>query len=216
MNTQIRGTLTLKRAALHGMSIWVLGVACPSYTQAAGPGQFPDYFPAATVIKCPFLPGGLEEVPKCAGQPVTCMGTEGPDLILGSDAIDIIFAAAGNDVVHADAGDDIVCGGPGNDSLMGARGADTMLGEEGTDWLFGAPGPDRLYGGPGDYDILWGGPGVDYLDGGPGDFDVCMLQREMGEYDKEGCDTIYPPPGYVHDEDPEAGLLKRPSNNKAP
>ena len=91
-----------------------------------------------------------------------------------------------------------------------------MLGEEGTDWLFGAPGPDRLYGGPGDYDILWGGPGVDYLDGGPGDFDVCMLQREMGEYDKEGCDTIYPPPGYVHDEDPEAGLLKRPSNKKAP
>lgn len=216
MNNQIKGALALKRAVLHGMSLWALGVACPAYAAGPEPDQFPDYRPAATVFKCPFLPGGLKEVPKCGGKAVTCMGTEGPDLILGSDANDVIFAAAGNDVVHGDAGNDIICGGPGNDSLMGARGADTMFGQEGSDWLFGAPGPDRLYGGPGDYDVLWGGPGVDYLDGGPGDFDVCLLQREMGEYDKEGCETVYPPPGYVHDDEPEPGLLKRPRNTKSP
>jgi hypothetical protein len=35
-----------------------------------------------------------------------------------------------------------------------------------------------------------------------------MLQKEMGTADAS-CETVYPPPGYVHDQDPEAGLLKR-------
>jgi hypothetical protein len=179
---------------------------------AAGPAiteeQFPGYHPVHTVIKCPYLPEGLKEKPLCGGKPATCVGTDGHDLVLGSEEADVIVAGAGNDVVHADAGDDIVCGGPGNDSLMGARGADTLFGEAGNDWLFGAPESDVLDGGEGDFDVLWGGPGMDKLDGGPGDYDLCLLQREMGDFDAKGCNTVYPPPGYVHEDDPDPGLLK--------
>jgi hypothetical protein len=179
---------------------------------AAGPQvteeRFPDYNPAHTVIKCPYLPGGLKEVPLCDGRPATCVGTIGADLILGTDEPDVIVAGRGNDVVHGDAEDDVVCGGPGNDSLMGARGLDRLFGGEGDDWLFGAPGDDVLDGGEGDHDVLWGGPGFDKLNGGPGAYDVCMLQREMGDFDADGCNTVYPPPGYVHDEEPDPGVLR--------
>lgn len=180
---------------------------------AAGPEvtreRFPDYHPAHTVIKCPYLPAGLTEIPVCGGRPATCVGTDGPDLILGTEDDDVVVAGAGNDVVHGDAEDDVICGGPGNDSLMGARGHDRLFAGPGDDWLFGAPGDDELDGGEGDHDVLWGGPGFDKLNGGPGDFDVCMLQREMGDYDAEGCNTVYPPPGYVHDEEPDPGVLRR-------
>ena len=183
------------------------------HTFAAGPEvtpeAFPGYNPAHTVIKCPYLPENLAKVPLCAGQPATCVGTAGHDLILGTDENDVIVAGPGNDVVHGDAKDDIICGGPGNDSLMGARGTDRLFGGPGDDWLFGAPGDDELNGGPGDHDVLWGGPGVDNLNGGPGSHDVCLLQREMGDYDAVGCNTVYPPPGYVHDEEPDPGVLRR-------
>ncbi len=180
---------------------------------AAGPevagDRFPDYRPAHTVIKCPYLPAGLNDIPLCGGKPATCVGTDGADLILGTDENDVIVAGGGNDVVHGDAEDDIICGGPGNDSLMGARGVDRLFGGPGDDWLFGAPGADELDGGEGDYDVLWGGPGEDNLNGGPGAYDVCLLQREMGDYDAEGCNTVYPPPGYVHDEEPDPGVLRK-------
>jgi hypothetical protein len=180
---------------------------------AAGPEvteeAFPDYTAAHTVIKCPFLPPDLSKVPLCHGEKATCVGTDGHDLILGSDKNDVIVAGPGNDVVHGDAGDDILCGGPGNDSLFGARGADIIYGGPGDDWLFGAPDPDELYGGPGDFDVLWDGPGYGKLDGGPGNHDVCMLQREMAEVIEGTCETIYPPPGYLHDEEPEPGVLKK-------
>ena len=180
---------------------------------AAGPGapqdKFPDYDPAHTVIKCPYIPDGMKNIPACGGKKATCVGTDKSDLILGTAFNDVIVAGAGNDVVHGDAGDDTICGGEGTDSLMGARGADTLFGGPGDDWLFGARANDTLDGGPGDYDVLWGGPGFDNLDGGPGDYDVCLLQREMGEYDAEGCDTVYPPPGYIHDQDPEPGVLRK-------
>jgi Ca2+-binding RTX toxin-like protein len=183
------------------------------HTFAAGPvvtqDQFPDYKPSHTVIKCPYIPEGLGEIPVCGGQPATCVGTEGRDLILGTEEDDVIVAGGGNDVVHGDAEDDIVCGGPGNDSLMGARGADRLFGGPGNDWLFGAKGNDELNGGEGDNDVLWGGPGVDNLNGGPGAYDVCMLQRDMGAYDADGCNTVYPPPGYVHDEEPDPGILRK-------
>jgi hypothetical protein len=174
---------------------------------AAGPdpGKFADYHPVHTVIKCPFLPPGVTP-PTCDGQQATCVGTEGDDLILGSEGPDVVIALAGNDVVHGDQDDDTICGGPGNDSLFGARGKDTMLGEEGDDWLFGAPDDDDLQGGPG-YDVIWAGPGADKVSGGEGDRDVCMLQREMGTAD-DTCETIYPPPGYVHDDEPAPGILK--------
>lgn len=182
-------------------------------TSAAGPtvskDRFPDYDPAHTVIKCPYLPADLAEVPLCDGKPATCVGTDGKDLIIGSDKNDVIVAGGDHDVVHGDAGDDTICGGPGNDSLMGARGLDHLIGGPGNDWLFGAIGADELEGGEGDYDVLWGGPGFDKLDGGAGTHDVCMLQREMGDFDAEGCNTVYPPPGYVHDDEPDPGVLRK-------
>lgn len=169
------------------------------------PAQFADFHPGHTVIKCPNIPAGVM-LPTCNGLQATCAGTDGDDLILGSEHSDVIVALAGNDVIHGDAGPDTICGGPGNDALFGAHDGDTILGEEGDDFIFGAPGDDDLRGGPG-YDVLFGGPGQDKLSGGEGGEDVCLLQREMGEAD-DSCETIYPPPGYVHDQDPEAGLLK--------
>jgi Ca2+-binding RTX toxin-like protein len=152
--------------------------------------KFPHYHPAHTVIKCPYLPKGLVDIPTCDGHQATCVGTDGHDLILGSDGNDVIVAGAGNDLVHADAADDIVCGGPGDDSLFGARGLDTLYGESGNDWLFGAADPNNLYGGEGDYDVLWGGPSMlDYLEGGSGTHDVCMLQGDNGDYDTYTCNT---------------------------
>ena len=182
------------------------------------PEQFPDYDPAHTVIKCPYIPEEFEgkPLPTCHEEDATCIGTEGHDVIIGTDKDDVIMGLGGHDIIHADAGDDLVCGGPGNDSLMGARGADRLYGEDGDDWLFGAPEDDTLDGGPGDFDVLWGGPGHDHLAGGPGDHDVCMLQREMGEFKDGGCDTIYPPPGYVHDEEPDPGVLRKAEPLKLP
>ena len=198
----------VRHAAVASLALFLTGQAYaigPEVTQ----DRFPDYDPAHTVIKCPYLPPGMKDIPLCGGQRATCVGTAGPDLILGTDEDDVIVAGPGNDVVHGDAENDIICGGPGNDSLMGARGVDRLFGGPGDDWLFGAPGGDELNGGPGDYDVLWGGPGFDKLDGGPGAFDVCLLQREMGDFDAEGCNTVYPPPGYVHDEEPDPGVLRK-------
>lgn len=196
---------------LSSSVVWSGALLGGSIAFAAGPEvteeQFPDYHPAATVIKCPYIPDGLKEIPTCGGQQATCVGTKGRDLILGTENPDVIVAGPGHDVVHGDAENDIICGGPGNDSLMGARGDDTAYGGPGDDWLFGAPGADHLDGGPGDYDVLWGGPGFDKLDGGPGSNDVCMLQRDMGDF-APGCNTVYPPPGYMHDEEPDPGVLR--------
>ena len=191
----------------------LFALCIPGYAFSVGPEitseQFPDYNPAHTVIKCPYLPEGYQGDLLCGGEHVTCVGTEGADLIVGSDQDDVIHAGGGNDVVHGDAGDDTICGGWGNDSLMGARGFDRLFGGPGNDWLFGAVEADELHGGSGDYDVLWGGPGFDNLDGGPGAYDVCLLQRELGDFDAEGCNTVYPPPGYVHDDEPDPGVLRK-------
>jgi hypothetical protein len=195
----------LRSRSVNGIALALLGLSTGALAAGPDPVQFADYHPAHTVIKCPYIPPGMTEIPTCNGLQATCVGTDGDDLILGSEEDDVIVALAGDDVVHGDAGDDTICGGPGNDSLFGATGNDTLLGEEGDDWLFGARGDDDLRGGPG-YDVLWGGPGHDKLSGGEGDRDVCMLQRHMGDAD-DSCNTIYPPPGYVHDDEPEPGLL---------
>ena len=152
---------------------------------------------AGVAIKCPYLPAGLHEIPLCAGEAATCVGTPGNDLILGTDGDDVIVAGAGDDVVLADEGDDTVCAGPGNDAVHGAAGNDFLYGDEGTDWLFGARGTDVLDGGPGDGDVLMGGPG---LDGGAGTHDYCLQQRELAEVNADSCEIIYPPLGYSHDE----------------
>jgi len=170
--------------------------------------EFSNYHTSHTVIKCPFIPEGMKEIPQCGGKTVTCMGTDSHDLILGSEHGDVIFSGPGNDSVHGDAGPDVICGGAGNDALFGARGDDEIHGGPGDDWLFGAPGDDRLFGGPGDYDSLWEGPGHGYVNGGPGNFDVCLLQREMAVVEEGSCETVFPPPGYVHEDEPDPGVVK--------
>jgi hypothetical protein len=174
---------------------------CGATGSAAPLDELAGYHPAHTVIKCPYIPPEFDASgpPTCHGIPATCVGTRGHDLILGG---------VGGEVIMGPEGDDIICGGPGNDYVHGAKGADQIYGDEGDDLLLGARGDDRLYGGPGDFDTLWGGPGADYLDGGPGKFDVCMLQRELAEYNAETCNTVYPPPGYVHEEDPDPGIVR--------
>lgn len=169
--------------------------AIPFSAGAASPGV------EGAIILCPHLPADTSEIPLCNDQPATCVGTDGHDLIWGTDASDVIYAGAGHDVIQGDAGDDIICGGDGNDSIHGARGEDTLFGGPGQDWLFGARDNDTLFGGEGGFDVLWGGPGIDILNGGPGQYDVCLKQREGGDVDEESCETIYPPPGYKHDDE---------------
>ena len=159
-----------------------------------------------SIIICPYIPDHLtENLPLCNGQPATCVGTDGHDVIWGTDSSDVIVAGNGNDVIQGDAGDDTICGGEGDDAMHGARGDDTMFGEEGTDWVFGAVDDDNLSGGPGDFDVLWGGPGHDELDGGPGQYDVCLTQRDGGKVNEQSCEAIYPPIGYKHEQEHEMG-----------
>ena len=152
------------------------------------------------IIVCPHLPDTLTEIPLCKGEPATCVGTEGHDVIWGTDTRDVIHSGAGNDVIQADDGDDTVCSGPGNDAVHGARGDDRLFGGDGADWIFGSRGNDALYGDAGDFDVLWGGPGADLLDGGPGEYDVCLTQRDLGSANVETCEAIHPPVGHVHEQ----------------
>lgn len=181
----------------------------PTTQPTAATEQGLTYQPAHNPIRCPHLSADLVSMPTCGGKPATCIGTEDHDVILGTDGDDVIVAGPGNDVVHGSSGNDTICGGPGNDSLTGAEGEDSLYGGPGDDRLFGGVGSDYLYGGPGDFDVLWGGPGYDFLDGGPGAYDVCMLQRDMGEVNPNGCNTIYPPPGYIHQDNLDPDVLKR-------
>ncbi len=191
--------------------IWLMHFPNAAGADAAGTTGWPvDYAPVHTVVKCPYLDPTLSKsrIPTCDGVAATCMGTDGHDLIIGGNGDDVIVGLAGNDVIHGDEGRDLICGGPGNDAIHGAKGDDRLFGGEGNDNLFGARGDDQLFGGPGDFDVLWGGPGYDRLDGGPGAHDLCMLQRQLGEVVATTCGTVYPPPGYVHDEEPDPGILK--------
>jgi Ca2+-binding RTX toxin-like protein len=162
------------------------------------------------LILCPIIPDGGEGIAECNGRKASCVGTEGPDLIIGSDEGDVIVAGAGSDVVIGNAGDDLVCAGAGNDSVMGGLGDDSLYGEEGNDWLFGATHVDVLDGGPGDFDVLWGGPGMERLDGGDGDHDVCLRQKDVGEANTATCETVYPLPGDTRGEEAAAGLVASP------
>jgi Ca2+-binding RTX toxin-like protein len=156
---------------------------------------------------CPYLPDRIEVEAECGQLAITCAGTAGPDLIIGTTGDDVIAAGDGNDVILGNGGNDLICGGAGNDALMGSRGKDILLGGDGSDWLFGARGDDLLDGGAGDFDVLWGGPGIDALDGGAGGHDVCLLQKDMGDANLAGCDTLYPPVGYEHGQEHKPGVF---------
>ena len=198
-----------KRYTVAVITVMALAFAHATAAETAvSDAQAVTYKPAHNPIQCPHLPAGLDKIPTCRDKQATCVGTRGNDVILGTDGDDVIIAGPGNDVVHADQGNDIICGGPGNDALMGAAGEDRMFGGPGDDRMFGGKDPDEMNGGPGDFDVLWGGPGLDNMDGGHGSHDVCMLQREMADINPDGCNTIYPPPGYLHEQEPDPGLLK--------
>lgn len=88
-------------------------------------------------------------VQRCAGQPVTIMGTSQSETIRGTDGPDVILGLGGRDTIRGRGGDDVICGGSGNDRLVGGEGKDRLLGGRGDDRLFGDVGRDRMDGGSG-------------------------------------------------------------------
>ena len=114
--------------------------------------------------------------PTCAGQPVTILGTPGPDTLAGTDGNDVISGLQGDDILFGLRGGDLICAGPGtdvvrggagNDLVLGGRGSDFIRGRRGDDTLRGQRGRDRLRGGAGD-DLVAGGRGFDRCRGGSG------------------------------------------------
>lgn len=85
----------------------------------------------------------------CTGQPVTMLGTPGPDRLTGGRGSDVILGLGGSDRLKGLRGADRLCGGPGNDKLVGGPGKDHLLGQDGRDRLIGGGGKDKLVGGPG-------------------------------------------------------------------
>jgi Ca2+-binding RTX toxin-like protein len=150
----------------------------------------------------------------CNGQPVTILGTPGPDILVGTSGPDVIHGLGDNDGIDGRGGDDVICGGAGDDILLGGEGNDLLLGGNGDDTLSGGPGDDtlrggadndrllggrdddRLYGDAGDdrlrgeqgSDRLRGGAGDDRLHGGPG-IDSCDGQDDI-DTDLGGCDIV--------------------------
>jgi uncharacterized repeat protein (TIGR01451 family) len=114
--------------------------------------------------------------PTCAGQPVTILGTAGPDRLVGTAGNDVVSALQGDDTIYGFQGGDLICGGAGtdvirggagNDRLLGGAGSDYIRGRRGDDVLGGERGRDRLRGGAGD-DLVAGGRGFDRCRGGSG------------------------------------------------
>ena len=100
-----------------------------------------------------------------ACEPLTLIGTNGPDRLRGADGDDVLRGRGGNDVIRGGGGNDELYGGPGNDVLLGGKGDDELRGRDGNDVIRGGDGNDELYGGPGD-DVLRGGKGDDTYTGG--------------------------------------------------
>ena len=107
----------------------------------------------------------------CAGQPVTILGTAGPDRLVGTPGNDVISALQGDDTIYGFQGGDLICGGPGTDVIRGGAGNDLVLGGGGSDYIRGRRGDDVLRGQRG-RDRLRGGAGDDLVAGGRG-FDRC-------------------------------------------
>lgn len=142
-----------------------------------------------SVMVPPALAAADTAVVKCFGQPVTMMGTDGPDRLVGlGDVADVIHGGGGDDYLLGgdfyDGGDasDLICGGPGDDHVMGSPGDDKVSGGPGDDEVDGGNGADLEYGnagadrvGQGSFadadsanDVIMGGTGDDHLIGGWG------------------------------------------------
>lgn len=77
-------------------------------------------------------------------EPVTLIGTTGPDQLYGNGGNDVLIGGRGKDVLHGDGGDDVLRGGRGNDELNGGPGKDELYGGRGDDTLTGSYGADRF------------------------------------------------------------------------
>lgn len=115
-------------------------------------------------------------------QPVTLIGTDGPDYLAGNGGDDVIVGRRGKDELVGNGGNDVLRGGRGHDHLRGGADDDALYGGRGDDTLQGDWGDDELHGGGGD-DTYTGGPGADrfvFSAGEQGDkivtdFDPCLF-----------------------------------------
>ncbi len=120
--------------------------------------------------------GGERRVPRCFGQRVTWLGTNGPDRVRRGNGI--VAGLGGDDRIKVKSG--AVCGGPGNDRITGsAKQVDGGSGDDVirytgrtypgitsriSNWLSGGPGDDTILG-SGVNDSIRGGTGNDTLKG---------------------------------------------------
>ncbi|MEX2237821.1 MAG: calcium-binding protein [Dehalococcoidia bacterium] len=135
-------------------------------TLKAGPT---DYTDTSEFSAC-FTP----KTPKCYGQMLTQIGSNGPEFLTGTSGFDVISGRGGGDnisglgdvdVICGGSGDDIINGGPGNDIIEANSGADIVNGQGGDDTLKGQGGEDTLDGNAGQ-DVLRGANADDELSGG--------------------------------------------------
>ena len=82
-------------------------------------------------------------------EPVTLIGTAGPDQLYGNGGNDVLIGGRGKDVLRGDGGDDVLRGGRGSDELNGGPGRDELYGGRGDDTLTGSHGADRFVFSPG-------------------------------------------------------------------
>lgn len=82
------------------------------------------------------------QTPRCAGRPVTIVGTPRGETLRGTPRADVIAGLGGDDTLRGLAGDDVLCGGRGDDRLRGGSGDDHLSGGPGHDDLEGGRGAD--------------------------------------------------------------------------
>ena len=133
-----------------------------------------------------FLDGTIDEFEFSEGkfaldpqdEPLSLVGTNGPDDLVGAGADDVIDGRRGNDTLSGAAGDDEILGGSGDDEIDGGLGDDILFGGRGFDLLIGGDGNDHLFGDQ-RRDVLIGGAGNDILSGGR-DVDTFIFQDDFG------------------------------------
>ena len=102
-----------------------------------------------------------DDVPRCAGEPATIIGTSNGDRPLeGTSDDDVIVGRGGQDEIDGRGGRDLVCGDDGDDLLRGRADDDRLKGNGGNDELDGDGGEDRCNGGSGNVDSARGCEGV--------------------------------------------------------
>ena len=134
-------------------------------------------------------------------EPLSIIGTAGPDTFDGGNGNDGLWGADGNDVLRGGAGSDGLVGGAGNDLLDGGDGVDFLFGGDfsvvdgsfvpnsGDDTLNGGNGNDGLWGFDGN-DVINADAGDDYVEGGLGNNSVSGGADNDTLLGQAGADTI--------------------------